>query len=609
LLLLALASVAVGAYVLPKFARKRHAPAANDRGLTERAPGRAKHPSPDANRKVERPLLVSPFDTPRVKPELPPGGGALDLARTIDREVDGALLSAGVPASPLAGDAEFVRRVHLDLTGRIPSRQRTVAFLDSDDPHKRARLIDELLARPAYGRHFARIWADLLVKRDFDNNKNLRTFPFIQWLAEQFNKGRTWDRIVSDMITATGREDQAPQTFFLMANLDNRQPSPAKLVGATSNLFLGIQLHCAECHKHPFTARWGMDDFWGLAAFFSHTQANRPQPAKGKKRNVLATFVEVDERQAPRRKGKKAKARKPKIPVILAGPVIRIPDPTNPRKTLRVVEARYFESKKPPPKGPLPYRPHLAAWLTSEQNRYFAPAAVNRLWAHFFARGFVNPLDDMNDQNKPTHPVLLPTLAGEFARARYDLKYLIRAICNSQTYQRTSRPLPENKADDKLFSHAPVKVMGARQLLASLAVATGAQRPATPLRVRRQGKGKAGRRSPNGIGGDPLVRFFDTREYDDDPTEFSFGIPQLLRLMNTRLTGSSEAVAARLMRAHKGDGAKVLEEMYLTALARRPSAAEVRRLSDFVARRGDPRKGYAGVYWALLNSAEFVSIH
>src|SRR5262249_6634659 len=152
-----------------------------------------------------------------------------------------------------------------------------------------------------------------------------------------------------------------------------------------------------------------------------------------------------------------------------------IPDPNDPRKTIRIATGKYFKSDKAVPTGKVPYRPHLAQWLTAKDNPYFARATVNRVWAHFFARGLVNPIDDMRPDNKPTHPALLKAWAEAF-RAEPDSKALIGATCSSETYQRTSRPLPENSSDEKWYSHPPVKVLSARQLLASLATATGVQR-------------------------------------------------------------------------------------------------------------------------------------
>lgn len=583
--------VLIGGFLLPGAPPLRLAPAQPPTIPEPVAPVAVETPSPTVappapEAEEPPPSNRRPDELPAVPPPAPSG-----LAARIDREIAAALASAGISASPISSDAEFLRRVYLDLTGHIPTRDRTVAFLDSTDPLKRSKLIDELLASPEYGRHFAQIWADVLVKRDFDNNKNLSTDAFVGWLADQFNQNRGWDRIVADLITADGKQADRPQTFFILANQDNNQPSPSKLAGASANLFLGVPLQCAECHQHPYVKEWGVKDFWGMAAFFGKTKLQRDGPAKGNKANGPATVVEAVARPAgkgPRVRG----AGKPP-----AGATIAVPDPTDPRKTIDVVPAKFFEGDKPSLSPSAPYRPHLAAWLASSQNRWFAPAAVNRIWAHFFARGLVHPIEDMTPANRPSHPALLTALADEFTTSGHDLKHLIRAVCNSQTYQRSSRPLPANREDETLYSRQAVKVFGARELLDSLAVATGKPRD-------RDGNG-GGRRNNAPASG---VRFFDTREVDDDPTEYSYGIPQVLRLMNSNLTSSTTEVAARLSRSTGGRG-KVIEEIYLTALSRRPRPDELQKMSAHVERQSDPVKGYAGVFWALLNSAEFVSNH
>jgi hypothetical protein len=613
---LALLSVAFGAFLLPRLSSK--APVQAREPNQEQPPTVLETGDPaKAPRVVEAPRDAAPgrpaagnqavpppsaFDVPRVAPRRPSRDGACALSEVIDREIAWALEEAGLPASPPSGDAEFLRRAFLDLTGKVPTRQKCVSFLDDADPLKRARLIDELLASSNHGLYLARLWADLLVKRDFDTNRGLNPGPFVTWLAERFNDGTGWDQIVRDLITATGPEASTPATFFVLANQDNRQPSPAKLVGAVGNLFMGIQIQCAECHQHPHTARWGQNDFWGMAAFFAHTRANRGQPQKGKKANGPAVITEAEpaggQAKAPANKKKKAAKRGP---AILAGLKIRVPDPNDPRKTVRIATGKFFESNQPAPAGRPPYRPHLASWLTATENRYFATAAVNRVWAHFFARGLVNPIEDINDQNKPTHPALLRKLAESFTASGYDLKYLMRAFCNSSAYQRTSRPLPGNKGDEGLYSHMPVKVLTARQLIDSLAVVTGQQVP-------RPRPGPAGRKGQGRVGGDPLVRSFDTREYDDDATEFSYGIPQLLRLMNTGLTNASGQLARRLASRRQGDHARAIEEIYLTALSRRPSPREAERMLAYVRKQANPGSGCADVMWALLNCAEFISI-
>ncbi len=554
-------------------------------------------PAPASPRFVR---LPHPLDAaPKVVPQLP-AGPAFDLARAIDREIDAALAAAKLPPSPPAEDAEFLRRVTLDLTGTIPTYDRTVAFLLDSDPYKRAKLIDELLASSAYGRHFAHIWADLLIKRDFDSNKNLKTEPFVNWLAEQFNEGKGWDAIVRDLLTASGKEAETPQTLFYQANQDNNQPSPAKLVGATANLFLGIQLQCAECHVHPTVDQWTQKDFWGLAAFFGHVRFERDGGVKAVKQGGPVTLHEVERKAEP--KGKAAKKNGDKA--IAPGAIIPIPDPTDNKKTVGTAKAKVFEGTMPSLRS-VPYRPKLAEWLTSTQDRYFAPAAVNRLWAHLFARGLVHPVEEMHPGNAPSHPAVLKQLSAAFVKSGYDLKFVLRALCNTRAYQRTSRPLPENAEDEKLLSHMPVKVIGARELLDALATATGYRERETPNR-------QAGR-PMNGVKAPArpvtMVRFFDTRDYDDDPTEYAYGVPQVLKLMNSNLTQRAAEAAARVVRAGQGDRSRVIEDLYLTTLARRPRAEELERLAGYVAAQGDRQKGFAGVMWVLLNSAEFVSNH
>jgi hypothetical protein len=550
------------------------------------------------------PSKPHPLDAaPVVNPQLPTGP-ANELAAAIDKEIDADLAKAKVPASPPADDAEFLRRVTLDLTGTIPTYDRTIGFLMDSDPHKRAKLIDELLASDAYGKLFARQWADLLIKRDFDSNKNLNTEPFVTWMAGKLNKGTGWDAIVRDVLTATGKEGETPTTLFYLANQDNNQPAPAKLVGATGNLFMGIEIQCAECHVHPHVDKWTQKDFSGMAAFFAHIVADREKGDKNKPIPGTAMVHEVEKKSVG--KNQKGAAKKNGDHDIKAGGTIAIPDPTDNKKTVGVATAKFFEGSSPSLHG-APYRPTLATWVTSSQNKYFAPNAVNRLWAHLFARGLVHPIEEMHDGNKPSHPAVMKMLSAAVVKHGYDLKFALRAMCNTKAYQRSSRPLPENaEADEKLFARMPVKVVGAHELLASLVTVTGVRESEGGRRGPMRG-GNAGKKGDSGPV--TLTRFFDTREYDDDVTDFPFGVPQVLKLMNTNLTHRAGEAAARVAgKAAGSDGKRVIEDLYLTALTRRPRADELEKMAAFVAKQG-PQQGYAGVMWALLNSAEFVSNH
>jgi hypothetical protein len=519
------------------------------------------------------------------------------VAAAIDRALDKRLVQEKIPASPVASDAEFLRRAYLDLTGRVPTAEQAIAFLDSKAPDKRPKLIDELLASPNYGTHFGTIWSDLIVKRD-DNNRLLNTTAFKKWLGDSFNENRGWDQIVHAMLTASGTvEENAAATFFV-AHRDMNALVPSKVVGTTANLFMGIQLHCAECHNHAFIRDWKQTDFWGVAAFFNQTRST------GGRQGQQNTPISISEGAAP------AGGRRPGFGGFgrpsVTGAKIEIPDATDPRRrTGKVVAAKFFLDEEPKLGNTGPYRPVFADWLVSAENKYFAPAAVNRMWAHLFARGFVNPLDDMHEGNPASHPELLQLLADEFRASGFDLKHLIRVVCNSQAYQRTSKPVNGNEEDAQLFSRQTVKIMHPEVLYDSLCTALGVSELRTTTGF--GGRGAGGRGFPGGGSRAAFVNFFSTKEEGDDPTEMSFGVPQFLRLMNSRPFNDGGAVVGQLMKDGAGTE-QVIEQLFLTALARRPTEAEAKKMAEFVARKAEPKDGYVGVLWVLLNSAEFVCV-
>lgn len=519
------------------------------------------------------------------------------LAAVIDAEIDRALVGAGIVPSPRADDAEFLRRVTLDLTGTVPPLDRAKAFLDSDKPDKRSAVIDELLASPEFGRHMAHQWAGLLIKRDFDANKNLRTAPFVDWLAGRINSDAGWDAIVREILTVTGSEEEQPAALFFLANQEMFQPSPAKLAGATANLFMGLPLHCAECHEHPTIPGWTQQDFWGLAAFFGHVRAERDGALPAPKNPNPASIVEVERKSEPRTR----LAKKNGDRAIAPGAAIAIPDPTDGSRTIGTAQARFFGGPSPKLRA-TPFRPALANWLTSTENRYFAPATVNRLWAQMFARGLVHPVEEMHEGNPPSHPAVLNALAELLTESGYDIKTVLRAIALSNAYQRTSRPTEVNADDRTLLSHMPVKVLGARELLSSISVVTGVQ----------EKEPNGGRRPVPSFrrpGPQTLERFFDAREYDDDPTEYAYSVPHLLKQMNSSLTLRSRETAGRLLRANGGDREAALRDLYLTTLSRLPRETERERMRAFLAGNSNATAGLGDVAWALLNSAEFLSNH
>jgi hypothetical protein len=552
-------------------------------------------PDPELDRLVEKAVAREPVPTGKVN--LDPIKRKADrrepaaVAAALDAIIDGKLTEAKVPASPPADDAEFLRRVYLDLAGVIPTAAKTKAFIASKAPDKRARLVDELLADPQFGDHFAHYWHDLLVKREPENNAGIKTHAvFLRWLTHQFNINRPWDEIVRTMLTAQGDQALAGETFFILANSDNGRPAANKIVGTAAALFLGNQLMCAECHIHPSNKEWHQQDFWGLAAFFRKTRADRPQSKNPN--DFIARITDEPEPAKPQAKGKGAVER----PAELAGGAIAIPDPRN--------EGQFIGAARPAFLGgqfvdkARANRKVAAEWFTAADNPFFARAAVNRLWSQYFGRGFVNPLDDIRPDSEAVHPEALQLLAEEMVDARFDVKHMIRCITATKAYQRSSRTTPANAEDHELYSHMPMKVLPPRVLFRSLAVATGEKLPvpgedAAPTKKKDE--------PATGLG------FFDAREYDESLSEYTYGVPQLLRLLNSKLPPACDAMAVVANR--QGSRDKAIEHLYLVTLSRRPNQSEESRAARFIAQQPDVVKGYSMLAWALLSSAEFVNNH
>ncbi|MCS7044989.1 MAG: DUF1549 and DUF1553 domain-containing protein [Gemmataceae bacterium] len=517
--------------------------------------------------------------TPNVKTEakkfesnraVPGAGQKLDskaLAKLIDDEIYRALRLEGIPPSGRSGDAEFLRRVYLDLIGVIPPPGKVTEFLDSKDPEKRAKVIDELLSNERFGKSIAEIWSGLMIPRE-SNNRRLDHAPFQNWLAKQFNDNVPLDKIVYSLLTSTGNLDENGAVGYFVGN-----PTVDKMTDNVSRMFLGVRLECAQCHNHPFVS-WKQDDYWGMAAFFMKTKLTI-NPQQAAKKGVPPGVIETS---GP------AKGKKGNLP-----------------ESAKIVPAKFLQGVQPKLPAGEPYRPVFAQWVVSPDNPFFARAMVNRFWYQLFGRGLVNPVDDMHEENLPSHPELLAALTEQFKVNGFDVKYLIRAICNSEAYQRTSRPLADNIEDKTLFSHRTVRVLSPEQLYDSIVAVMG-QAPTKRGDVAPKQKGvPAGAR-------EQFLNFF--RVDDVDPQEYQSGIPQALRLMNSNQTNAVLAIADRAMTGSGGDPKKVIERLYLTIVSRPPGPEDQRRMEEFIRKAGGPsRQTYGDIAWALLNSSEFALNH
>jgi hypothetical protein len=483
-----------------------------------------------------------------------------------------------VTPAPLADDAEFVRRIYLDLIGRIPSVAEGRRFLKDQSSDKRVKLIEELLDSPGYITHMTHVWRALLLPESGNNYELLYLQPsFELWLRGKFEENVGYDKIVRELVTlpfGTGRD--AMQAYQDMQNPNNATPvafymaregKPENLAASTARLFLGARLECAQCHNHPF-AKWTREQFWGLAAFYAGLQRPRGQGFYGPISEVL------DRRE------------------------MAIPG------TERVVQANFLDGTEPKWKYKTGPRVTLADWMTSKDNPYFARAAANRMWAHFFGIGIVDPVDDFNDENKPSHAEILDDLARQFADHEFDLKFLIKAITLTKAYQLTSAATDVSQDDVRQFSRMAVKGLTPEQLYDSIVQATGYRDP-TPANQRLYDF-----QSPRAV----FVSKFAAQE---KRTEYHTSIPQALALMNSQLMADvtslnrSETLAA-VTEAPFLDTAGKVEALFLASLSRKPRPEEAERLVKYVNDGGaakNQKKALADVFWALLNSPEFILNH
>jgi hypothetical protein len=368
-------------------------------------------------------------------------------------------------------------------------------------------------------------------------------------------------------VTAKGTQEENGAVTYFVGN-----STADKITDNVTRMFLGVQLQCAQCHNHPFTD-YKQTEYWAMAAFFMKTRVSA-NPQQAAKKGVA---IEVFE--------------SPKAPPAKKG----LPE------AAKIVPAKFLRGETPKMAAADPARPVLAHWMTDDNNPYFARAMANRFWYQLFGRGVVNPVDDMHGDNPAVHPAILATLAEQLRLNQFDVKYLVRAICNTEAYQRTSRGGKDGEpADPDLYAQRTVRVLAPEQLFDSLTQILG-----QAARAEAKDKGiakKGGPQSPR----QQFVSFFHVE--DANPLEYQVGIPQALRLMNSVQINRTEAPIAAAMKAGKTP-AEVFDRLYLTTLSRPARAEEVQRLTAYVDKHGATARTFGDILWAILNSSEFVTNH
>lgn len=501
----------------------------------------------------------------------------------IDEHVFANLKRIGVPPSPVCDDATFLRRVTLDVTGRLPTAEEATAFLASKDTDKRDQVIDALLRSPEYADYFASKWTALLKNRRDDTSDIVANFAFHAWVRDGLLANKPYDQFVRELLAATGTVMSNPPVAWY-----KRVKEPKLQIEDVAQLFLGVRIQCAQCHHHPFE-RWSQDDYYSLAAFFSQV-GRKPSATRGedqifhKRGRATATNI---------------KTGLPLRPAALGDAIPEIAPNEDPRLK-------------------------LADWMSSKNNQFFAKAVVNRYWKHFFQRGLVEPEDDIRDSNPPTNPALLTALEQHFIATGFDLKELVRAITRSQAYQLSSQPNEFNLADRQNYSRFYPRRLTAETLLDSLDTMAGTQTDFANL--------PAGTRAialpDNSYNkSSPFLRVFGRPEGEsvcECERVQSSSLAQMLHLINASdvkaKLASSAGRAQRLAKEDKPTEAKV-RELYLAAFSREPRADELKTALAFL---NEPRldadgkpvnaqkaacENYQDLIWALVNTKEFLFNH
>lgn len=517
---------------------------------------------------------------------VPLGASVEDLPESkgfVDELVFANLQEIGIPPSALCDDATFLRRVSLDIAGRLPTPAEAEAFFASSDADKREQAIDALLRSPEYADFFASKWTALLKNRRDDTSDLTSNFAFYAWIRDNLLANTPYDQIVRELLAATGVVISNPPVAWY-----KRVKEPKQQLEDVAQLFLGVRMQCAQCHHHPFE-RWSQDDYYSLAAFFSQV-GRKPTGTRGEdmifhKRGVAgATNIKTGEVLRPAALGDSM------------GTIAPDEDP----------------------------RLKLADWMSSPDNPYFAKALVNRYWKHFFRRGLIEPEDDIRDTNPPTNPELLAALEQHFIASGFDLKELIRVMTRSNAYQLSSQPNEYNRVDHQNYSRYYPRRLQAEVLLDAIDDVTGARTDFPNLPPGTRAIALPDNSYNRAL---PFLKVFGRPENEsvcECERVQSSSLAQSLHLINAGDIKAKLAVpnGRAAQAASSQDPAETLvRELYMAALTRQPSEQEMQTalaylnepLTDGDTQAGESAKtkldNFQDLIWALINTKEFLFNH
>jgi hypothetical protein len=543
---------------------------------------------------------------------------AFSSAGFVDDDINAKLKKLNLVPSGLCSDVEFLRRVSLDLVGTLPTPEEVRAFVADARGDKREKKIDELLGRPEY----AAFWATKFSDWSGNDTRYLanpyrpkQSKQWHDWFRDKLARNVPYSDIATGVVTAASAEGKSVEEWQEWAKAEDarlqkgweseyakrqtldllyvkaRNLDPDNLALQVAYCFLGVKIECAQCHKHPMD-RWTQNDFGAFASAFSYVGVSREfarkvLPLEESTNNGMRGINEVFHQESPRKVYADPRTGQALKPKALGGPELPADKDQDPRVA-------------------------LAKWLTAPDNPFFARAMVNRLWAHYFGRGLVEPSDALAAANPPSHPALLDDLARRFAADSYDLKALHRMLLTSHAYQRSRRANETNRSDRRNFSHALVRRLGAEQVIDAVAQATGVP-PQFGANDAPSGT-RAIEIAPSRLTGPEayaLTIFGRPQRQQNCDCERSAqpSLPQTLYLFNdAEVLHKIRKKGARLSKLLDdcADDGKLVEELYLWALARFPSKKERDEAVKYLKEEGQRRERAEDLFWALLNHREFL---
>lgn len=503
-------------------------------------------------------VIVLPKELQYEKPQI--------VGNYIDELVGAKLHKLRILPSEVCSDEEYLRRATVDITGKLPTEEEYQEFIADTSDDKRAKLVDRLLERKEFSEIWAMRWAELLMIKSTNTVSQKSAFLYYSWLTEQISNDVPLDQMVREILTASGGTFSSPATNYYEIERDT-----LKTAENVAQVFMGLRTQCAQCHNHPFD-RWTMDDYYGFAAFFS--QIGRKNTEDYRERIIY------DRR---------------------SGDVRHLVDN-------RVMEPKFLGGVVPDMKG-RDRREVLAEWLTAPENPYFASSVANRVWASFFGVGIVDPVDDVRVSNPASNPELYETLGNKLIEYNYDFKKLVRDICASTTYQRKTLPNDSNRSDTKNFAYAQVRRIPAEQLLDCISAATNHDEKFGGLPLGASAVQIADGRTSNYF----LTTFGRSQretvcscEATTSPT-----LSQALHMLNGSAT-QGKISQGKLVEGWVKEGLSedaIIEKIFIRCLSRKPSAEEREKLLATMKEEENKQRGLEDIFWAVLNSREFMFNH